>query len=794
MPRLRFFGGFRLESQEALTGRAGQRKRLALLALLGTAPDQTLSRDKLISLLWSESSTDRGRHLLASAIYDLRQALGEEALRSVGDDVVLNPALVDSDVAAFEAALRCGCRESAVALYAGPVLDGFFVTGAPEFERWVEEERSRRARKYLDALEALAREREAAGDHRAAADWWRRRAAAEPLSSSATLSLMRALEAAGDRAGAVRQAEANAELLRAEFGAAPDPAVLALAERMRMQPVTAGAHSDSPHAARHPVPDDSAVGPPTVGQVFSTRPEAAASAATLGRPPRRLRVHIAAAVALAVLGAGAVLAARAASASRDSLIRRIAVLPLADVSTAGDADYVADGMTELIIAELARAEELDVISRLSAMRYRATDKSASQAGRELGVDAVVQGSVLQEGGRITVRARLVEVRTGRDLWTVTREEDLGDAWLLPVGLARAIADRLGARLARAESATNPHRVSPEAYDLYLRGRHAWNRRTKEGLEQAVILFRRAIDRDPAYAAAHAGLAEAYVLLGYLGLGPGEAMFPKAKAAALRALEIDGTSASAYAALGQELSWERDWRAAEDAYRTAILLNPGYATALQWYGGMLSKLGRVDEALVLLRRASELDPLSLQINNNYGMVLCYSGDHKGALAHYRRIVEAEPDSTWVRENPWLLSNMARVLSANGLFEEGLELLATALQIVPGHPRPVGDVADIYLKLGRPEDAEAAFARADTSNGHYAGYRGTLYASRGQADSAFAWYDRVRDWGQPLLGDLSMDPRLDPIRDDPRFAALLRELGIGGSAGTARRPLALEGRRR
>jgi len=317
---------------------------------------------------------------------------------------------------------------------------------------------------------------------------------------------------------------------------------------------------------------------------------------------------------------------------------------------------------------------------------------------------------------------------------------------------------------------------PAARDSYLRGLNAWSDRSKEGLDTAVVYFRRAAELDPEYAEAYAGLANAYVLLGYSGYRPSEAMFPKAKAAALRSLQFDSTLASAHAALAHELTWERDFTVAESEYRKAIALDPAYATAHQWYAILLMILGRLPEAVTESRRAADLDPLSLQIQNTYGTFLNTSGEHAAALRQFQKVVGEEPDSAWVSRNPWLLSNMSRVYADNGQYASAIRTIDRALKIVPRHPRALYDLAAIYNKMGRHEKARRAFAHADTSNEHYAAYRGMLYAGEGKADSAFLWFDRVEKWGIPTMVSLQTDRHLDPVRGDPRYRDLLTRLGI------------------
>ena len=317
---------------------------------------------------------------------------------------------------------------------------------------------------------------------------------------------------------------------------------------------------------------------------------------------------------------------------------------------------------------------------------------------------------------------------------------------------------------------------PAARALYLAGLNAWEDRTKEGHDRAIVYFRRATEVDPEYAAAYAGLAEAYVRIGYFGYRPAEAMFPKAKAAALRSLQLDSTLTSAHTALATALIWDHDFAGAESEYRKAISFDPTNATAHQWYGVLLMIQRKIPEAVAEEKRAAELEPLSLQIQNNYATFLNISGDHLGALGQFQKTVGEEPDSAWVRRNPWVLANMSRVYADDGQYADALQMMNRALEIVPRVPRALHTMAAIYDAMGRSDLARQAYARADTSNEQYAAYRGMVYADQGKADSAFLWFDRQEKWGiQPMLS-LQSDRHLDPMRGDPRYKTLLRRIGL------------------
>ena len=317
---------------------------------------------------------------------------------------------------------------------------------------------------------------------------------------------------------------------------------------------------------------------------------------------------------------------------------------------------------------------------------------------------------------------------------------------------------------------------PQARDLYMRARMKWDERNRESLQQAVVLYRRATERDPGYAAAYSGLAESYAMLGYFGFEPGDAMFPKASAAAHRAIDLDPRDGDAYAALGQALAWQHRWSEADATYQRGLQVAPNNPTVHQWYGLLLAYLGRPAEAAQQTAVAARLDPLSVQINNMLGAMLSDAGDTQGALRQFERTVNAEPDSAWVRENPWVLSNYGSIAAAAGRHEQALRLIERALQVVPNHPRPLLDLARAYLIVNDTASARAAFARADTTNPQYAMYRGLFHASLGEIDSAFAWLDRVHDWSLPALITLNSSHGFGALRADPRYTKIRARLGM------------------
>ncbi|MDQ3515922.1 MAG: tetratricopeptide repeat protein [Gemmatimonadota bacterium] len=331
---------------------------------------------------------------------------------------------------------------------------------------------------------------------------------------------------------------------------------------------------------------------------------------------------------------------------------------------------------------------------------------------------------------------------------------------------------LSLRDARGESRVSEIAAAKRYYVL---GMNAWNDRSKDALDSAVIYFRRAVEADPLYAVAHAGLANAYVMIGYSGYRPAGAMFPKAKAAAMRSIELDSTNAEPHAAMGMALTWERKFDDARRAYERAIALDPKYATAHQWYGILQMIVGKRDEAVSQLRQAAALDPLSLQIQNNYATFLSANGDREGALRHYRKLIDEEPDSAWVNRNPWLLTNIAGAYAASGQLDRALRAAEQSVRILPGHPRAVSSLASVYRTMGQMDKAREVFATADTANEHYPAYRAFWLLGENKVDSAFIWFGRVEEWGIPIM--ISLRNAGSPeLRRDRRYVELLRKIGM------------------
>jgi TolB-like protein/DNA-binding SARP family transcriptional activator len=440
---LKLFGGASILSPTGpVEGRAVQRRRLGLLALLA-APRHTgvgqpatgVSRERLISYLWPEAESDRGRHLLSDSVYRVNQALGGDAIAAAGDELRLNAAILPSDVAQLEDAAARGDHERVVSLYTGPFLDGVFLADSTEFERWVDSTRDRFARHYASSLETLAVEAEQAGDAARAVEWWRLLATHDPLNARIAMRFMEALDATGARASALRHADIHAALLRAELGAEPDTNVVALVERLRSTPAAILA-APPPTPAR----TRSLVHVPAL--VSETRHPPALSR-------RRRRWPAGLAFAAATVGLLVVLSARARridAPSAESFGPSIVVLPFTEVSEQHDNEYFGDGMTEELINTLAKVPDVHVASRTSAFVYKGRALDVREVGRRLGVATVLEGSVRKSGSKLRITARLVSAEDGYQLWSEAFERRSTDVFAVQEEIAAAIVRKVRDRV------------------------------------------------------------------------------------------------------------------------------------------------------------------------------------------------------------------------------------------------------------------------------------------------------------------------------------------------------------
>lgn len=524
------------------------------------------------------------------------------------------------------------------------------------------------------------------------------------------------------------------------------------------------------------------VAPGTVKQVKTTAVEAASHEP--GRTAKK-RAHWALPVGLAailILGlAGYSQWARTkAQRQRANERRMLAVLPFDNLTGDASQDYFSDGLTEEMIAQLGRLDpqHLGVIARTSVMHYKHSQDSLEQIGRELGVQYVLEGSFRRDAEQVRISAQLIQLKDQTHMWSRQYDRELSGLLPLQGEIAQEIADEIqltlgNPRQAVAHASAEATKASYEAYDLYLKGQYFWNKRSVEGFQRALAYFQQAIAKDPNYAPAYAGLANSYTLLiGYSGSQPSQYM-PQARAAALRALEIDANLAEAHTALAlvvQNYDW--DWQTAEKEYRQAIELNPNYATAHHWYAEHLMWRGRFEEALRESERARRLDPLSLIIAVDNGAILYNSRQYDRSIERLRAVLEMDPN----------FSRAGIVWAAyveKGMFEDALLLSEKGRQRAGEGPVYWSQMAYLYGRSGQREKAWRAFERMQQfSRREPLAPLTLLWAHLGIGDEKEAFADLGKAYAERSnwLVSLKVEPGFDPLRGDPRFQDLLRRVGL------------------
>jgi TolB-like protein/DNA-binding winged helix-turn-helix (wHTH) protein/tetratricopeptide (TPR) repeat protein len=459
-------------------------------------------------------------------------------------------------------------------------------------------------------------------------------------------------------------------------------------------------------------------------------------------------------------------------------IRSLAVLPLDNLSGDASQNYFADGMTDELITDLAQISALRVISRTSVMVYKGARKPLPQIARELNVDAVVEGTVLHAGDQVRITAQLIEASSDKHLWSQSYEGDLRDTLTLQKKVASAIADQIRINLTPREQATlqSLKVVNPEAYESYLKGRYFWNKRTPDGLRVALAYFKQAIEEDPKYAQAYSGLADTYALLGdwqYAVMTPKEA-FPKAKAAAIKALELDSTLGEAHNSLAFVLDgfdWNLD--AGGKEFRRAIELNPGYATAHHWYAWHLSLLGRYDGAIAEMRKAENLDPLSLIINVDLAELLVLAHSYDESIRQSRKTIEMDPNFALAH------NQLGQAYLQKQRYDQAIAELQRAVQLSGGSPTSIANLARAYVASGnRSEAIELLSDLKKRSNPGYsnASEIAMIYASLGETDQAMNWLEK--GYEERFNPGVLLRPGFDPLRSDSRFQNLLHRVGLPG----------------
>jgi TolB-like protein/Tfp pilus assembly protein PilF len=455
--------------------------------------------------------------------------------------------------------------------------------------------------------------------------------------------------------------------------------------------------------------------------------------------------------------------------------KSIAVLPFENLSRDPDNAYFTEGVQDEILMRLAKIADLKVISRMSTERYKSSPENLPQIAHQLGVAHLLEGSVQKADDHVRVTVKLINAVSNTHVWGESFDRKLTDIFAVESEIAKMVSDRLQARLTGSEqnALTSRPTESAEAHQLYLRGRYFWNKRTGADLKKAVDYFEQAIGKDPNYALAYAGLADAYVLMsGFAAASPKESL-PKAKAAAQKALALDNTLGQAHASLGQALfAYDLNFEEANREFRRAIELNPNYATAHHWYAQSgLATLGQFDDAIAEMKRALELDPLSVIINADLGNVFFHARRYDEAIEQLRKTLEMEPGFYYAH---W---NLGQALEVKGLVNEAIAEYEKA-SALNDDPLSLALLGHLYAKIGRQEEALKFLQRLREApkQGYVTPYYlALIHIGLGQKDEGMRFLEETFDERDGYsLGYIKSDPMLDPLRKEPRFQTLVAKV--------------------
>jgi DNA-binding SARP family transcriptional activator/TolB-like protein/Flp pilus assembly protein TadD len=726
--RLDVLGGIDLIGPEgSLRGVLAQPKRFALLVYLTLQSRRGfVRRDTILSVFWPEHEQTKARTSLRQALRFLRTALGDDAFDRRGDDeIAVREGAMDCDATRFERAIAERRFDDALDEYRGDFLAGFFVAGSgPELDQWLEDDRGHLRQLAMRAATTLTTQSENAGDVRGAARWARRAVAISPHDEAAQRSLIRLLDAGGDRAGALYAYETFAKRLEREMEATPTRETQQLVARIR-------------------------------SRVAASDPAGRSLTLNSGMP----------AVAPPVTGA-----ATPAGASR------IVVIPFA-YHGPEDERHLGHGLADEIRSALQSVPGLDVVSRLESMAFESVDPDRAVLRDRLRATVVLTGRLERHEGRLTLSARLRDVATGRDVWKDEYTREMSDLFAMQERLARAVVAALRISLAASSSTRLVRQPTRdlEAYNLYLRGRYHWMRRPRE-TRKSLEYFDRAIARDPLFALAHAGIADAYNTLGSWEAAemPSWEAFPRAHAAAMQALALDPTLAEAHTALGYaNIHYLWRWDDAREELERGLALNPSYSHAHHWHSHYLTARGCAAESLEASRRALEVDPLDLIINVHMAWHYWFAREYDEAVEQSVRAAELEPNNQW---SPFFAG-----MGHAGAGKTGLAIEQHRLAVARSSESPVmlGALGYSLATGGERSEAEAILRRlhAVAESRSVSSYEiAVIHGALADRDAMFDWLDRAYEERSAWLAYLAVDPRLDGVRDDDRFRTLLRAVRL------------------
>ncbi len=784
-----------------------QPKRLALFAYLTlAAPRGFHRRDKLLALFWPERSEAEARAALSDALYFLRGRLGAQVIVGRGaEEVGVAGGEVRCDALEFDHALETECFAEAVTLYSGDLLDGFHLSGLGGFERWMDTERARLRGGCGRALEQLAEAQERGGEMEAALESLRRLGALDPYDSRRTLLLVDALVRAGSPAAALLEAEAHATLLRSELGMEPPELLTEVTHRLRTVPSPADSTPLERVPAAPPVAARPGDGGPGSGEVRepaqeeAVPAEPAVEAAAPGNPPLsvgpRTRARRSGRMQLLAGGAGLVGlsllvlwvaggtawnggTAESTAGLADPYLHvvSIAVLPFLNLSPDPEDDHFSDGVTEEITNALTAVPGLGVAARTSAFAWKGTEADVTEIGRRLNVTHLLQGSVRRDGPELRIAVQLVDAGTGLQLWSRSFDRRMENVFQIQDEISEAILRELGFESgAPAADRPAPRRSTDlRAYDLYLLGRQLADTGREAELLRATRAFVEALEIDPSFAPALAGLARTYIRLG-ITYRPADEMFPHARRAAEQAIELDSLLASPHAALAfLRMEYDWDWEGAERSFRHALALAPGSADSHGGYQGLLRILNRCEESIAHGRRAAELDPLAAILIADLGLTYYYCRRFDEAVEAYERSLRLD------ETRPATHLRLAMALGELGRYEEALIQARRAVEIAEGHTITLATLGKLSARAGRREEATDIARDLEVrarAGEHVDGvHMGALYTGLDDPDTAMEWLLRAWEQRSSSLVSLAVHPWHDPLRGRPDFQDLLRRMAL------------------
>ena len=489
------------------------------------------------------------------------------------------------------------------------------------------------------------------------------------------------------------------------------------------------------------------------------------------RKPRRFVFLL---IAL-VIGGVAIAGYVYSSKLHKTAIESIAVMPFVNESGNAEVEYLSDGMTETLIGSLSQLPNLSVKARSSVFRYKGKGTDAKTIGKDLNVQAILNGRVVQRGDQLTLSLVLVDAQTENVSWSQQYNRKQNELVSLQSEIARDVSTKLKSKLSGAEVAKveKNYTANTEAYQLYLKGKFSWNKRTGPALREAVNYYQQAIEKDPNYALAYSGLAETYVLFSSYDVAAGTDSMPQAKAAAQRALAIDDSLAEAHTALGFYFSnyeWDRD--GSEKEYRRAIELNPNYATAHHWFGADLSNLKRFDDSIGELRRAEELDPLSPIIGTNLADMLIFARRYDEALAQYKRVTVRNPNFEYAH------LALSRAYGSRGMYPEAIAEARRALELNNGSSTK-GFLGLWLAKSGQRNEASKLLAelKQEAARDYVQAYTfAVIYLGLGDKEEALNWLEKHMSARSETANAYAVAPELDDLRSEPRFKAMLKRMNL------------------